>query len=59
MIVKQLKPKRKREENNIMKTYQKPLLTVETLVSENAIAFDISIGDDNIYDDDATNEIFD
>ena len=44
----------KREENNIMKTYQKPLLTVETLVSENAIAaFDLIVSGegDQIFDD--------
>ena len=36
-----------------MKTYQKPLLTVETLVSENAIAFDLIVSGegDKIFDD--------
>ena len=36
-----------------MKTYQKPLLMVETLVSENAIAFDPIISGEGgkIYDD--------
>ena len=53
LLVQQLKPKWKREENNIMKTYQKPLLTVETLVSENAIAFDLIVSGegDKIFDD--------
>lgn len=37
-----------------MKTYQKPLLTVETLLADTAIAFDIVVSGegDKIYDDD-------
>lgn len=36
-----------------MKTYQKPLLTVETLIADTSIAFDLIVsGDgDNIFDD--------
>ncbi len=37
-----------------MKQYQKPLLTVETLLADEMIAFDIIVSGDgeNIYDDD-------